>query len=216
MDTQPAACIKDVIASIVGQVSAAVSQRAGESRQRQDDRARAATDVIMAFQPRDAIEAILASHCLMFHELIVADVHRTLCGEDLATQRATRSGIVAMDKAFGANLIRLKQRRTASLKETQPADDRTETEIADRIRRHLSQIEPRTQDAATTAADPERSEADGTTETWPTAAQISGLNRQARRALDRQIRKRAPGFPTPGITPDRIEPTTTACATAAG
>lgn len=138
MDTQPASGIKDVIASIIGQVSAAVSQRAGESAQRQDDRDSAATDAIMAFQPRDAVEALLASHCLMFHELIVADVHRTLCGEDPATQRATRSGIVAMDKAFGANLTRLKQRRTASLKETPPADDRTETDIADRIRRHLA------------------------------------------------------------------------------
>lgn len=121
-----------------------------------------------------------------------------------------------MDKAFGANLIRLKQRRTASRQETQPADDRTETDIADRIRRHLSQIEPGTRDAATTAAEPERSGADATTEAWPTATQISGLNRQARRALDRQIRKRAPGFPRPGITPDRNEATTTASATAAG
>jgi hypothetical protein len=211
MDTQPAFGIEDVIVAIVGNAAEAVSQRAGESRQRQDDRARVATDAIMAFQPCDAVEAILASHCLMLHELIVADVHRTLCGEDLPTQRATRSGIVAMDKAFGANLTRLKQRRTASRQETPPADDRTETEIADRIRRHLSQIEP-----ATAAADPERSDADATTEAWPTAAQMSGLNRQARRALDRQIRKRAPGFPRPGITPDRIEPTATASATAAG
>jgi hypothetical protein len=138
-----------------------------------------------------------------------------LCNEDPATQRATRSGIVAMDKAFGANLIRLKQRRTANLHDTPPAQDRSETEIADRIRRHLSQIEPQiepgTEDAATTAADLERSEADGTTGAWPTA-----LNRQARRALDRQIRKRAPGLLRQGITPDRNEPTTTASATAAG
>ena len=216
MDTAPTFGLQDVVACIVGHAADSVSQRAGETRQQQDERARAATDAIMAFQPSDAVEAMLASHCLMFHEMIVAGVHHTLCDEDLATQRVTRNTIVAMDKAFGADLIRLKQHRTASLKETQPAEDRAETEIADRIRRHLSQIEPRTQDAATTAADHARSKADATTETWPTAAQISGLNRQARRALDRQIRKRAPGFPRQGLMPDRNEPTTTTSATSAG
>jgi hypothetical protein len=210
MDTQPAFGIEDVIAAIAGHAAQAVSQRPGESRQPQDDRVRAATDAIMAFQPCDAVEAIVASHCLMFHELIVADVHRTLRGEDPAAQRATRSGIVAMDKAFGANLIRLKQRRTAQRHETPPAQDRTETDIADRIRRHLAQMEAGTQNADPTAAEPERSEADAT-EAWPMT-----LNRQARRALDRQIRKRASGFLRQGITPDRNEATTTASATAAG
>jgi hypothetical protein len=205
MDTQPASGTEDVIAAIAGKAAQAVSQRAGESRQTQVVRAHAAMEAIMAFQPCDAVEAILASQCLMFHELIVADVHRSFCGEDPATQRATRSGIVAMDKAFGANLIRLKQRRTASLRETPPAQDRAETDIADRIRRHLAQTEH------DTAAESERSEAAGTTESWPTA-----LNRQARRALDRQTRKRAPGFLPQGITPDRNAATTTASATSAG
>jgi hypothetical protein len=152
----------------------------------------------------------------MFHELIVADVHHTFCHEATATQRATRNGIVAMDKAFGANLIRLRQHRAATPQEIQPANDLTETEVADRVRRHLAQIEPEAQDAVTTPADHERSAVDATTETWPTSAQITGLNRQARRALDRQIRKRASGLARPGLTPDRNEPTTTASATAAG
>jgi len=216
MDTQPTFGLQDLIASIAGDTAQAVSQRPGETRQRQNDRARAAVGAIMAFRPCDAVEAILASHFLMFHEMIVADVHHRLCDEDLATQRATRSGIVAMDKAFGNNLIRLKQHRTARRQDTEPADDHTETEIADRIRRHLSQIEPTNQDVATTADDPGRSEAAATTETRPTEAQISGLNRQARRALDRQIRKRTLGFPRTGITPDRNGPTTTTSATSAG
>ena len=216
MDTQPAFGLQDVIACIAGQAADAVSQRTGETRQQQDGRALAATDAIMAFQPCDAVEAMLASHCLMFHEMIVADVHRTLCGENVAAQRATRNGIVAMDKAFGANLIRLKQHRTARLKEPQPAADRAETRIGDRIRRHLSQTERQDQDVATTASDPAGSEADAITETWPAAAHTAGLNRQARRALDRQTHKRAAGFSRPGITPDRNEPTTTISATTAG
>jgi hypothetical protein len=216
MDTAPTFGLQDVIAYIVCQAADTVGQRAGETRQQQEGRAGAATDAIKAFQPCDAVEAMLASHCLMFHEMIVADVHRTLCGEDVATQRATRNGIVAMDKAFGANLIRLKQHRTARLKEPQPAADRAEPRIDDRIRRHLSQIEPPDQDVATTATDPARSEADAITETWPAAAHTAGLNRQARRALDRETHKRAAGFSRPGVTPDRNGPTTTISATTAG
>ena len=215
MDTAPTFGIQNVIAATVGHAANAVSQRAGESRQQQAERADAATDAIMAFQPSDAVEAILASHCLMFHEMIVADVHRTLCGENLATQRATRNGIVAMDRAFGANLIRLNQHRAAQ-QDVPPPTERAETDIEDRARRHLAEIEPQDRDAAVaTAAESERSEADATFDAWP-ASQMGGLNRQARRALDRQIRKRAPGSLRQGIMPDRNEPTTTASATSAG
>jgi hypothetical protein len=218
MDSQPTAGPEYTIASIVAHVAEAVSQRAGESRQRQDERARAATRAIMEFRPSDTVEAMLASHCLMFHEMVVAEVHHAFCDEDSTTRRAAQSRTLAMDKAFGANFIRLKQHRAARQQETetQPAEDCTETEIVDRIRRHESQIEPGTPDVTTAAVDPERSEADASTETWPATAQISGLNRQARRALDRQIRKRAPALPRQGVTPDRNEATTTASATSAG
>ncbi len=197
MDTAPTFSLQDLIASIAGHTADSVSQRVGESRQRQDDRARAAMGAIMAFQPRDAVEAILVSHCLMFHEMIVADVHHTLCDEEpMPTRRATRNGIVAMDKAFGNNLIRLKHHRSAVPQETQPAENRAETEIADRIRRHLAQAEARMTNVPAsdlaTAADP--APTTSATDAWPTVAQMAGLNRQARRALDRQTRKRAPGL----------------------
>jgi hypothetical protein len=137
-----------------------------------------------------------------------------LCDEQKPTQRATRSGIVSMDKAFGANFTRLRQHRAATLQKTQPLDDLAETDIADRNRRHQSQIEPKTQEA--TAVDREQSETNTTPSTWPTAAQMPGLNRQARRALDRQTRKRDSGLSRPGIMPDRNEPTATPSATTAG
>jgi hypothetical protein len=216
MDTQPTFGPQDVIASIVGQVANSVSERPGESRQRRDDRAQTAIGAIMAFRPRDPVEAILAGHCLMFHEMIVDDVRHAFCGEGKQTQRATRSGIVAMDRAFGANLVRRRQHRAARPQETEPADDRTETHIADRVRRHMSQIDPETPDAAASEADPDQIEADATTEAMPAPEQMTGFNRQARRALDRQIRKRLPGFARPGVTADRNGLTTTASARSAG
>jgi hypothetical protein len=214
MDTQPAYGIRNVIASIAGQVADSVSERPGESLQRRDDRKRTAVDTIMAFRPGDPVEAILSSHCVMFHEMIVADVHHTLCNEQRPTQRATRNGIVAMDKAFGANFTRLRQHRAPRPRQMQPGDGLAETDIADRIRRHQSQIEPENREPIETDCEP--SEADVAADAWPTTAQMPGLNRQARRALDRQSRKRAFGQPAPGLTPDRNAATTIPSATSAG
>jgi hypothetical protein len=145
MDTKPTLGQTELLTHIVGDIAKAVSEREGESRQRQSDRVQAATGTIMSFLPRDAIEAMLAGHCVMFHELIVDSVHFTLRGEEAATRRATRSSIVAMDKAFGNNFTRLERYRTRHAEgsaDVQPADARTETEIADRVRRHQARTEP--------------------------------------------------------------------------
>jgi hypothetical protein len=103
MDTQPTFGLTN----LVGEIAGAVSDRNGESQHQRLVRTQAAAHTIMAFHPHDAIEAMLAGHCLMFHELIVESVHATMRGEEPATRRATRSGIVAMDKAFGNNLVHL-------------------------------------------------------------------------------------------------------------
>jgi len=93
----------------------------------------------MAFRPRDVIEAMIASHCVMFHELIVDSAGDTLRCPDAAARRPARSVIVAMDKAFGNNLARLeghRARRAEVAPVAGPEVGRTETDIADRIRRH--------------------------------------------------------------------------------
>ncbi len=198
MDTQPMLGFEDTIASIVNDAAEAVSRRPGESAQRRDARARAAVGAIMAFRPADPAEAMLASHCVMFHEMTVAGVNRALGDDDAPSRTAT----AALDKAFCANFTRLKQRQTKP--ETTPPEHRTEPEIADRISRHLSKIEPN-------AAECTQTESDIPGEAWPTA----GLNRQARRLLDRQLRKRAPGVPRPGVTADRNEATATTSAISA-
>jgi len=107
MDAQPASDFKELFTHVIGDMAKALSQRNGEPEQRQFARCRAAVRMIMGFMPRDVIEAMLAGHCVMFHELIVDTVQHTLLGEIDTMRRATRSGIVAMDKSFRGNLERL-------------------------------------------------------------------------------------------------------------
>ena len=109
MDTQPAFGFKELFAHVIGDMAKAICERNGETQQQQFLRSQAAAHMIMGFLPRDVIEAILAGHCVMFHELMVDSIRDTLRGELDTMRRATRSNIVAMDKAFGNNLTRLER-----------------------------------------------------------------------------------------------------------
>jgi len=107
MDAPPAFGFKELFNHVIGDMAKALCQRNGESEQTRYARCQAAVQMIMGFMPRDVIEAMLAGHCVMFHELIVDSARHTLLGEIDRTRRATRGGIVAMDKCFAANLERL-------------------------------------------------------------------------------------------------------------
>jgi hypothetical protein len=61
----------------------------------------------MGFQPRDVTEMMLAGHCMMFHEMMIAEVHANLCGEASDTKRT----VIALNKAFNDNLDRLRRYR---------------------------------------------------------------------------------------------------------
>jgi hypothetical protein len=179
MDTQPLFGRQQLLSHIISDMAQALCQRRDEPQSRQIARAQAAAESIVGFQPSDAVEAMIAGHCVMFHELIVDSAQITLQGELDATRRATRSGIVAMDKAFGANLVRLEQYRARHADSTEhatPADVRAETEIADRVHRHQSGS------ASTAEAIPPFDA--------PQILGMPGLNRQARRAMGRQSRER--------------------------
>jgi hypothetical protein len=156
MDSQPSLTRRDHLAHVIGDIAEAVCDRPGESSAKRAARSQAAVSTIMAFQPGDAIEAMIAGHCVMFHEMIVDSVHATLRGEADASRRAERSGVVAMDKAFGNNLSRLERYRTRGAEaspDAQPAPARAETHIADRVRRHQSQP-PVPQPAESAGLDP--------------------------------------------------------------
>jgi hypothetical protein len=200
MDTKPAFGLNEVLAHIVGDIAKAVSERPGESQHQQFTRTQAAAQTILAFRPGDAIEAMLAGHCLMFHEMIVDSIPATMRGMTDTERRATRSNIVAMDKAFGNNLIRLERYRArdaAAEPEAGPVDARAETDIADRVRRH----QPGAPEAMSD-------------NTAPTVG-LAGLNRQGRREM---VRKRLVPAMTrySAVTPTRNAPTTKAFATPAG
>jgi hypothetical protein len=112
MDAPSTYGLRELLTQIIGAIAKALSSRGDEPQPEQFARSMAAMHSIVAFAPGDAIEAILAGHCVMVHEMIVDDVQRTLRAEDDAHRRTTRSRIIAMDRVFGNNLIRLERYRT--------------------------------------------------------------------------------------------------------
>jgi hypothetical protein len=116
MQSQAQFGFKDMLTQVIGDMARAMCRRNDESEQRQRDRVEAAVRMIMGFLPRDLIEAMLAGHCVMFHELMVDNVRHTLLGEVDTMRRSTRASVVAMDKCFGNNLTRLEhyQRRPST------------------------------------------------------------------------------------------------------
>jgi hypothetical protein len=93
----------------VGEIAKAVSERSGETQQQQFARCQAAIYMILGFQPRDVIEALLAGHCVMLHETMLSSTHETLLGEADTTRRSTRGLFVAMNKEFNSNLVHLER-----------------------------------------------------------------------------------------------------------
>jgi hypothetical protein len=142
MEPTPDFGFKDLFAHIIGDMARAVSTRDGENQQQQLTRSHAAVQTVLHFTPRDAIEAMLAGHCMMFHEAIVDSIRHTLRGEQDTLRRGTRSNLVALDKCFGDNLARIERYRSRpaegsrEVPEAEPVEARAETDIADRIARH--------------------------------------------------------------------------------
>jgi hypothetical protein len=126
---------------IVGEVALALGERPNDTAGQRDARIRQLAGTIMAFRPGDPIEAMIAGHCVMFHELIVDSVRGTVSGADTSPRQQQRNSIVAMDKAFGNNFARLTEYRAevvADANESPAAAEVAcaETDIAERMRRH--------------------------------------------------------------------------------
>jgi hypothetical protein len=223
MDTQPSFGLKELLTHIISGVAKAVSERPGETQAQQFARSLAATHAILAFRPIDAIEAMLAGHCVMFHEMIVDSVQAALRGKPAAAH----GNVVAMDREFGNNLTHLARYRawqaTAQQAPSQNAPshqapshlghDRAETDIADRINRHQTQTQADPRGPAGTAGPDQPAEALSAMAATP----LPVLNRQARRELDRQAGKSGvPPMVKAGVTSIHTAPATTISATASG
>jgi hypothetical protein len=190
MEAEPLA-VDDVIARIVADAAEAVSCRPGDSEQMQNDRVQTATTAIMTFQPRDAVEAMIVSRCVMFHEVLVDSLARLGRGD----KTVSRSNIIATDKAIGNNLQQLERYRSAQT---------------------IPEPEPET---IVPADNPAQSGDSDTEEAWPTAAQMAGFNRETRRAFDRKLRKhinKTARATERVVTSIHNEAATTASATSAG
>jgi hypothetical protein len=109
MATTPEFGFSELFTHIVGEIAKAVSERSGETQQQQFARCQAAVRMILGFQPRDVIEAMLAGHCVMLHETMLSSTHDTLLGEADTTRRSTRGLFVAMNKEFNNNLVHLER-----------------------------------------------------------------------------------------------------------
>ncbi len=147
MDVQPAIGPETILAFVVADAAHAISARSGEFEPQRVNRAKAGAAAILAFMPSDAVEAMLASHCVMFHEMIVDSVSDTLRGEVDTARRGTRNVIVAMDKSFGANfdrLVRYRNNQAEDAPEARSDEPLGETDIAGRALRHRRDAETRT------------------------------------------------------------------------
>jgi hypothetical protein len=184
MRTQPEFGFKEHFSHIVGDMAKAVSERAGETKQQQLIRTQAAVLTIMSMLPRDAIEVMLAGHCLMFHELLTDSIHNTLRGEVDTTRRATRSGIVAMSRAFGSNLQRLEryQGRPAEGRRDAPREKPAQTvedivPAATAVFREPAAATPR--DPAARATPPRETSAPATAQTAASTQDAVGVAKAA-------------------------------------
>jgi hypothetical protein len=104
--------VKDVFTHAIGDMAKAICERPGEGKQAQFVRARVAAAMIVDFLPRDAVQVMLAGHCVMFHEVMTDSILDTLRGQLDTMRTGTRSNIVALNRAFHMNLDRLDRYQT--------------------------------------------------------------------------------------------------------
>jgi len=98
---------KALFSHIIADMTRALCERPNESKEQRFVRVQAATQMILALLPRDVIEAMLAGHTVMFHDLMTNSIHDTLQGQIDTMRRATRVNIVALNRAFHMNLEKL-------------------------------------------------------------------------------------------------------------
>jgi hypothetical protein len=108
MDTIPEFGFGETCTVIAGDMAKALSERHGETLQQQAVRTQAVMHMIMSFAPRQVIEAMLASHCVMFHELMVDCVRDLLHAGVEQVRRGAVNNLITLNKSFCGNLDTLK------------------------------------------------------------------------------------------------------------
>jgi hypothetical protein len=111
MDPQPAFSFQELFTYVIGDMAKALAERTGETPDQHFIRSKAAAHMILGFLPRDVTEVMLAGHCVMLHEFMLANAVSTLRGDADPKGRGPRSNIVGLNKAFNDNLDRLERYR---------------------------------------------------------------------------------------------------------
>jgi hypothetical protein len=129
MDQYPEIGFQDVFTSVIGDMAKAVSERDGETREQQFARLQAATHMTLGFQPRDVIEAMLAGHCVMLHEIMTATVRTALSSDADTARRDADGSVIRLNKAFNDSLDRLRryQQRVADGSRDAPKAEQSAT-----------------------------------------------------------------------------------------
>jgi hypothetical protein len=104
MDIQPALSSNEPLMSRDGDIAKAISERSDAHL----TGSQVAVDVLV-FTPRDVIEASLAGHCVMFHELITDRTGETPRSKDDTMPRGARCELVALKKSFIGSSDRLER-----------------------------------------------------------------------------------------------------------
>ena len=104
MDTAPAFGFSELFNFVIGNIARALSERDGESAEQQLLRTQATVHTILSLLPRDVVEAYLAGHCVMMHEMMLAGVRETLQAAADPVRRGPRGNVAALNKAFNDNL----------------------------------------------------------------------------------------------------------------
>src|ERR1700676_1583763 len=112
MDPQQQFGFKELFTHVISEMAKALCERPNENKHQQFTRTQASTHLILAQQPRDTLEAMLAGQMVMLHALMTDSIHDTLQGQVDGVRRGTRSNIVAINKAFFVNLDRLEVYQT--------------------------------------------------------------------------------------------------------
>jgi hypothetical protein len=105
MDIQPALSSNELLMLRDGDIAKAISERNDAHL----TGSQVAVDMVLVFMPRDMIEASLAGHCVMFHELITDRIGETPRSEDDTMPRGARCELVALKKSFIGSPDRLER-----------------------------------------------------------------------------------------------------------
>jgi hypothetical protein len=209
MQTQPVFGFPEFLVHAVGEMARAISERPGETGQRQFERCQAATHMILGFAPRDVTEVSLAGHCVMFHAMMVRSAREILRGEG---DRGARGNLIALNRAFTGNLDRLERYRARpSTGCRDAAEARVKRPAAEHVKRPAAAgpetvartAEPPEETTMQTAAMPmETHDSDRTPAAPP-------MNRKARRLAEQAGRRALRGrakTPAPGVAPVMMPP----------